>query len=160
MAEIIDATKDLTLSEVGDRDLDNYRLLLKECKAYVFDTQEHAWYWWQNCVDTAIRRLGVNQRKIIQHWQRKNRNLENPKDREFILSKLNELFKHHNIWPESREYPPGKEYLSGTYINYKNELAYLILWPIEKKRGKSRDTRIVIMNDHRKEYHVITNVKI
>ena len=37
---IIDSTLNLTLEEIGARDIDNLKLLIKKAKKYVFDNQD------------------------------------------------------------------------------------------------------------------------
>ena len=50
---IIDTTLSMTLEEIGARDVDNLKLLVKKAKKYVFDNQEMAKGFMSKCISKA-----------------------------------------------------------------------------------------------------------
>lgn len=153
MAEIRDATANLTLGEIRSRNVDNFQLVMDECKPYRFDTQKEANNFLRHAHNIALRKLGVNADKVMEIAQNAGLTKETKKER------IDKIYKDHDIWIEHREYKgTNMQLVSGFYFRHGNEISYFLSDAIAQKTGKSRDSRIIVMS--RIQWLVITNIPV
>ena len=131
MAKVEDLTKNLTLDEIRDRDIDNQALVWKACRPVKFESPAQCKFWVGETLRKILAKLGVD--LVI-------RVTGNPKvDRmqhELAAKRVGKQMKAKGVKVESRNYPKDQFTRSGIYVYYENEIAYFIshpMWSQERK---------------------------
>jgi len=128
--EIVDATKDMTLEEIGKRDKDNLGLVYKDCQAYFFDNPRDAGMFRGKILSKALARLGVDldgtvKKALIPVFRRMS-------DKVVVdpATDLDLQMKMKGVKVERRIYEKAEDAIrSGIYVYYRNEIAYFISEP-------------------------------
>ena len=153
MVEIIDITKDMTLGEIGARDLDNWNLVHKSCKKFFFNHPNAAFAFMGKCVNAAMNKFGIDQLEMAAHA----RNTNPVNEFKTILERdISKKMEEAGLKVERREYEGEDVQRSGVYIYHGNEIAYYISEIIAAKRGQS-GSRLVLPRNKIK-FAIHTNV--
>lgn len=145
---IIDSTLNLTLEEIGARDIDNLKLLIKKAKKYVFDNQDIAKAFMAKCISKALAKWGINQGEIAQRCGL---------DLQRFYAERDKLLASKNVVMEKPRIRKGKDaWRSGIYIYYRNEIAFFISVPKQISWQKSADAHIIVPGKFK--YMIVTNV--
>lgn len=166
MVEYRDATANLTLGEIGARDLDNFNLVYKTCKRFMFDKELESITFFGQCVNQALIRLGVNDLQQIKIKIAQGNLLPlNEEDAQKYGDHLTKHLAEKGIYCEMRNkdhYWDKKDIeRRGMYITKGNEIVYFIGSPKRMHMVKGPDqTRLILpkrLKTHIK-YRVSTNV--
>lgn len=153
MAEIIDATRNMTLQEIRDRHVDNFNLVHKyELHDHWFDNKDEAAYFSGTTIGKCMQKLGVNHAKIAEAAKIPER------ERVFIEKQIQKQMDDRGIEVLNRlNYYKTEDSMmrNGIYILYQNEIAYIVSQVI-KIKGKMSNTIIVPADI---KYLVRTNYK-
>jgi len=182
--EVRDATAHMTLGDIKKRDIDNLELVVKSAKRYTFETQQQAEYFMGECVNKALKRMGVDQPALIAKYQSQGRQV--------VINQIDKVMAANDVKAENREYgrralqvlKRAKEYeligdevsakalqdlakatgekiedlwRSGLYLYHHNEIAYFVSRPMAVAGGKYRDAHIIIPGE--RTYIVTTNFR-
>lgn len=164
--EVKDATMDLTLEEIGKRDIDNYQLVWKTCKGYNFYTIRDAARFQGEILAKCLMKFNINIDEIVKQQIkplfRRTSNIAvvgNTLDQQLLLK---------GVRVERRMYKePEFAVRSGFYLYYKNEIAYFISEPFEsmklKLKPESSGEKVVdirkLRNLNKRGMVVFTNFK-
>ena len=131
MAKVEDLTKNLTLDQIKDRDIDNQALVWKTCKPVKFESPAQCKFWIGETLRKILAKLGVDLVLKI---------TGNPKtdqmQYELAAKRVSKQMKAKGVKVESRNYPKDQFTRSGIYVYYENEIAYFIshpMWSQERK---------------------------
>lgn len=166
--EYKDATAHMTLGEMGERDVDNFGLLFKDCKHYFFDTLREATVFFGECIRIGFLRVGVgdiHQLKI---------RIAEGGFKPLADEEINQFGDHFNKvliekgirWEmRPKSHYPDKEDIErrGFYIFKQNEIAYFIGNPKVMRRSKGPNQSLLILPERFKndvKLRVSTNVPI
>lgn len=134
MEEIVDATKDMLLADIGKRDKDNFNLVFKSCNEYQFRNLKEATFFISDILKKCLMKFNVNINEVLKH-----------KALDPLLFGENEtkivggtsIFK--NVRIERRPYfEPEYRIRSGFYLYYRNEIAYFISEPFHSSQIKTK----------------------
>lgn len=165
MAEHRDATANLTLAEIGSRDLDNFELVFKTCKHHAFDYAQHSIVFFGKCIGEAFRRLGITELDKVRLQSEQSGTPQGNKAMVKHASNLNkELFKkgiRYEMRPKSH-YPDKQDIeRRGMYITKNNEIVYFIGSPKRMHLHKGPNQSLLVLPKrlaHSIKYRVSTNV--
>lgn len=133
MAEVVDLTKNLTLDEIRDRDIDNQALVWKACRPVKFESPSQCEFWVGETLRKILAKLGVDLVLKI---------TGNPKademQYELAAKRVGRQMKQKGVKVESRDYPKDQFTRSGIYVYYANEIAYFISHPMYSKKREGR----------------------
>lgn len=133
--EIIDATKDMTLEDIGKRDLDNYNLVWKTCRGYRFNNIREASMFQGATLHKCLMKFNVNLDATVR--QIMSPLFHRRTDVAVVGDKIDQQLLLHGVRVERRTYKePEFAIRSGFYVYYKNEIAYFISEPFETQTLK------------------------
>lgn len=152
-------TRNLTLGEIRDRDVDNFHLLWKGkgFKAFQFDTLNEAVYFHGKAVAFAMKKLGchtvgdhANRSKPMALTEKQIEEYSIKVDQEMALQKVRVERRESVVYPE-----PVDFYKRGFYIYHHDEIAFFVGSPMVAEKERNG---IIIIGEH--DYVVRTNAPI
>lgn len=144
MEHIADATANLTLGEIHDRDVDNLTLVYKSSKKYAFDTKEEVERFLVEALERAAAKFGVDVKKI-KHFH--------PND---YTEEIQKQLEAKQVTLEKPRIRRGEDsWRSGIYIYFRNEIAFFISLP--KLIPWNEDNENIVIPGQQK-YMIVTNV--
>lgn len=152
MPEHHDATKDMYLSDITDRDIDNLGLVMKECKEHLFNTPKQAGHFMGVAVNGALKKLGINQVEMAAR-------VPKGASKDLHTRLVDKAMVEKNVKVERRRYKEREDiWRSGIYIYHNNEISYFISEAM-RVRDKKGASAIIIPGKPKTKIMVLTNYK-
>lgn len=111
MAELRDITANMTLEEIRARCVDNFWLLSKGFKDYMFNSDRHAIFFVSECQAKAMAKLGVKAMALYEQQCRRDPPIvKDPVKQKFYIKRLDDDMVRHGVKVEHLVY--GASYRS------------------------------------------------
>ena len=150
MAKVLDLTRNLTLDEIKERDIDNLELVLKASHPVKFESKNQCIWWTGETLRKILAKLGVH---LI--WKPTGNPRLDKRQERLAARRVDRQMKEKGVKVESRHYGGDDFHRSGIYIYYENEIAYFISDPMYATKRSGR----LILPGSDKQLFVMTNWK-
>ena len=132
-----DVTNSMFLEDIYDRDNDNFNLIWKDCEPLLFDDKRFALFSMTQLLTKILSKLGVyvNEAACQATSPLFHPYLKPFHNAQIVSDDIDGQFIRQDVRMESRKYLDDEDVIrSGLYVYHKNEIVYVISWPVKIKR--------------------------
>ena len=155
-----DATDKMTFGEMRETNIENLKLVQKQCKEYVFDSLNDALKWTNEAIQGIMMKFGVDKNKIIHNALRmpldslpiKQVEKETPPEYQgkvdprklYACKMIDQAQKKADLQTEDRRFQGKDAWRTGHYFYHHNEISYFISAPYRRKGGHYQTPHIIV----------------
>lgn len=154
-----DATDKMTFGEMRETNIDNLKLVSKQCKEYAFNSLQEALNWTNDALQGIHLKFGIDKDAILRqalsypddHFlvqqvkkETQHLNLKYKPQQLLAMKLLTDRMKDVDLQAEDRQYEGKDRWRTGHYHYHHNEIAYFISAPYRRKGGHYQTPHIIV----------------